>query len=187
MEHLIELLADNNIIEKDRSDEYLYYITVLVEKTIVYCVLTIQLFLLKKPIEGFIFLCCLMLLRRTTGGYHADCFLKCFMGSVLLVLLSVMAVTPFLMEYKYIALIALVVSVMIIYLFAPVNHPNLNLNKKEWTQNRKLSRLILLIQLLVICLGFLYNRVWQWNMVTAIVICAILILAAKLLGQEVKI
>ena len=69
-----------------------------------------------------------------------------------------------------------------------VNHPNMNAEEEEVHELKKMSRIIVILELLVI---FFLNWLGNAEMVIvysglAIILCAALLVIAKLIGQEVK-
>lgn len=76
----------------------------------------------------------------------------------------------------------------VILLFGSINHPNIDMENDELQESKALSRIIVCMEFCVIL--FL---VWMGNadvivayLSLAIVLCAILLIMAKVSGQEVK-
>ena len=80
------------------------------------------------------------------------------------------------------------ISMCIIFLIGTVNHPNLHMSKEEMSAAKKSSRMILLLEGSIVCfLGIMDMEVIIISyMASAIIMCAILLCMAKILGQEVN-
>ena len=84
--------------------------------------------------------------------------------------------------------IATAFSATVIFVVGTVNHPNIYFDKVELRRSKALARSILAIELLVlIFMGAIrIDRVYIYYMSVSIILCAVLILLAKVFRQEVK-
>lgn len=128
----LEKLCANNLIEEEEVEVYhygleLFLVTIL--KTMGFLVIAIILGLVKETIIFTIFFSSL---RIQAGGYHAETPLKCFIGTLVLMFPGILLVKmiPIEMQSHYI-LISIVISISIIYLYAPVESENKPLTKDE--------------------------------------------------------
>lgn len=183
--YFVGFLIRNNALDEEYKEESIYGLTIALEKIIAYILLTGVAFLIKKPISGTIFIIFFLMLRQTTGGYHAKSFWGCLAGSVLVFLLAIEVITPLLMRYEIIAGIILIFSSVIIWRFAPVNHRNLSLSENELKEYSTWSRVVLGMESGTTIMGFLLHMRWRQYIMVAIILCAVLILLAKILNQEV--
>ena len=145
-----------------------------------------DLFIVRKPIDGIIFTVSFMAVRQTTGGFHAKSFLGCLTGSVLTLLMALEIIAPLIEKYEMVKGIIFILSTVCIWCFAPVNHPNLALSKCEQQEYKMWSRKVLGMEFGVIVIAYLLHMRWQQYMMLAIVFCAVFILIAKIVRQEVK-
>ena len=104
------------------------------------------------------FLASFCFLRTLTNGYHAKNAGWCLFYSALWEILFL----KFIPQYwnKFFLLVALIVSVAIIWLLAPYNHPNMKLSQEEIeacarSSKNRLSILLIVLSMLYIC------RQWQ--------------------------
>ena len=96
-------------------------------------------------------------LRPYAGGYHANTYRACFlltMASYTIALLFALYWPMALMDWT---LILLLFSLVVTFLGAPVEHPNKPLNAKSRKRNQKMSRVIILIQTIIIV------SLWFWQ------------------------
>lgn len=182
----VEYLIRNGALEEKYKEDSIYGLTVALEKIIVYSVFLCIAFLTRKLMEGVVFLIPFLVLRQTTGGFHAKTRLGCLMGSGITLLVALEITSPLADEYLVIFCGLLVLSVVCILCFAPVNHPNLMLTKEEIQRHRYWSRGVLTTELFIIIVGYLLHMWWQQYIMMAIIICAVFIWIAKMFHQEVK-
>ena len=141
---------------------------------------------IEKPVQGMIFAISFVRLRQTTGGFHADSFHGCLFGSVLTFLLAIEYIAPLVGCYVEAMAILLFLSVVCILYFSPVNHPNLGLSQEERKRHKYLCLIVLRAELGIIGFGEYLKLYFQRYMVAAVILCAVYILLAKIISQEVK-
>ena len=88
-------------------------------------------------------------LRKCTGGYHANSFRSCFIGTVSIYLIYIKLIYPYLLNNIKINMIVFLVSAMVIFVLGAVNHPGMDWNKEEFEENKKLARITVFVELLV--------------------------------------
>lgn len=76
-------------------------------------------------------------LRSQANGYHAKTHWGCFVGSLLLELLFLMVIKPMLNTIWVLVLVSL--ASLAVFLFAPYNHPMMNLDDQEYAACKKAS------------------------------------------------
>lgn len=95
---------------------------------------------------------------------------------------------PIMKTYKYVYLCVVIVSVIIVFLFAPVNHPNLQLNDEEVRICKKSARRLIvgisIGAIILIKLNMISECVYY--MIAGMGINTGLLLLAKILKQEVR-
>jgi accessory gene regulator B len=117
----VDLFIESQVIEDTKRDIYLYGLEILFSSggTTIAALLLGHLFGMLT--ETLIFLLTFMPLRRCIGGYHASTPGKCFLLSLITVAVAVNAGRWF----NPIAFIPIVmVSFILVLVFAPVIHPN---------------------------------------------------------------
>lgn len=95
-------------------------------------------------------------------------------------------IAPLIEKYEMVKGIIFILSTVCIWCFAPVNHPNLALSKCEQQEYKMWSRKVLGMEFGVIVIAYLLHMRWQQYMMIAIMFCAVFILIAKIVRQEVK-
>ena len=187
MLNLTEQMIREKLINSEQKEEYIYAMITLIEKAIsIGTILWISI-LVNKLVPTLLFLVSFFGLRKRTGGYHANTFLICYIETVgtYIILLYINSI---LVKHILFIYMMLGISMCIIFLIGTVNHPNLHMSKKEVSAAKKSSRQILLLESSIVCfLGIMDMEVIIISyMASAIIMCAILLCIAKILGQEVN-
>ena len=182
----VDFLIRSHALEEKYREDSIYGLTLVFEKLIVSTVLFMLSLLLGKFWEGVLFTVCFLMLRQATGGFHAKSFPGCFIGSIATVVLTLEVFLPLLAKYKIIFGLICIISIFCILLFAPVNHPDLMLTLEEQRKHRNWSRGILFMEIGAAGIGTILKMKWQQYILMAIIICAVFIVKAKLIRQEVR-
>lgn len=186
MAGFVDFLIQNNALEEKYREESIYGMTLVVEKVIVCMAVFMASFMLGKFWEGAVFTVCFLALRQTTGGFHANSFLGCFAGSAVTVVLSLEVFVPLLAKHMIIFGMLLIFSIVCILHFAPVNHPDLMLAPEEQKKYKNWSRVILFMETGVAVAAIILKMKWQQYILMAIIICAVFLVLAKIIRQEVR-
>ncbi len=182
----VDFLIRNNALEKQYREEAVYGMTLAVEKVIVCVAVCMVSFMLGKFLEGAVFTLCFLALRQTTGGFHAKSFPGCFVGSVVTVVLCLEVFVPLLAKHLIVFGILFIISIICILFFAPVNHPDLMLTAEEQRKYRIRGRGILFMETGAAVAGTILKMKWQQYIMLTVIICAVFIVLAKLIRQEVR-
>lgn len=183
---LVDFLIQQDVLDKTYRDDSVYGLTLFLEKMVTYLLLMGIAFFLGKPAEGLMFAICFVFLRQSTGGFHAKTFIGCLIGSVLSFYVAMEVMAVWLQSHVLISSSLLLMACICVFVWAPVNHPNLLLTEDEIKRNKLWSRSILLIEVCIIEIGYVLHMQWQQYIVSAVILCATFILIAKLIGQEVR-
>lgn len=185
---LVTQMEDRKIIEKSSRDYYEYVLITLTEHIIAVGTMLIIGMLFNQFISTIIFLVFFLSLRKRTGGYHADKFWQCYLATII-TYIGIIHVAVMLSEKSFIMCVTLFFAVLIIEIIGTVNHPNIDMNKDEFQENKKSARLLVLMEAaVIILLGILgINQLYVSYMSIAIILCSLLMCVAKLLKQEVKV
>lgn len=146
MEALSEKIITNMIksgvsIEADR-EIYVYGLTQLF-RTLLNVFSTIIIGIcMGKLAESVVFVICLMLIRSYYGGYHSDSPIRCYLISVIAVIMSLGSIKLSIWN-EYLSALVMVVSIVILLLYAPIGHRNKQLEEIEVLVYKKRLRWIL--------------------------------------------
>lgn len=192
---MIEKLANtivNQIIERNyctsnMKEHYIYALIITAEKWITLATIFGISLIARNVIPTILFEIFFFSLRKRTGGYHAEKFWQCYMGTVFTYVIIVL-LQPFGAEHIQLLLGSTIVGAIVIGYIGTVNHPNMAMNKIEIQESQKISRRVLLEELVVIiCVMYRgFQIIYIYYMLVAIILCAVLMVIAKILKQEVK-
>lgn len=147
MERLSLYLADkmyqNQIIKSDDKSFYSYSIQLLLERTIGIFLICFFAAVLKNLIEVFLFLVVFAFIRRYSDGIHCKTSTGCFISSVLMSL-STIPVTSYIMPHLGICQGGLIISMIIVFCVGTIRNPDLGLTPEEFVHLRVRSRITVL-------------------------------------------
>lgn len=127
----------------------------------------------------------LMNLRKRTGGYHAKNDMICYCLSISVIVLGVIIVEKVLYNNILLTLIIYCVSVIIIIMFSPVNHPNIHFDTNEYLANKKIVLKLMIFYTILIVISSILNLRIYFLITTALLIDAASVVIAKILKQEI--
>ena len=153
-EYLTCCLLKHHIIEKKTREDYVYGFQLLVGKISNYGTLLFLAILNRLVIPTILFMIVFFGLRGTTGGYHAKTPTCCYLMTVISYLLIMHVIAPVVGSNIIFSIIMVIFASIVIFIFAPVNHPNLDLNEIEIRMCQHSSRCR--VFLLVSCVGIAY-------------------------------
>lgn len=138
-------LIKENAIEVNKKDIYAYGFKLFVSTSCSLVMILLISVLTKNTANGIIYLIVFMSLRITANGYHADTFLGCFIVTNLFFLIYIVSI-------RYIPIsssgtenkILIIISLIYIWIKAPIEHPNHKLSNKNRIKNRIAARCIIL-------------------------------------------
>ncbi|MDE7324060.1 MAG: accessory gene regulator B family protein [Lachnospiraceae bacterium] len=183
---LVNQMEMEKIISKSNCEYYEYALTAMVEN-----IVTVGTILLLGVFSGkFLHTVCFwaffISLRKRTGGFHANKFWQCYLGTVI-TYIAVMQAMPLLCGTPAVMYGMLLPAIIIIYIMGTINHPNMDMNKSELQESKKAARLIVIMEVMIIAV-LVYLKadiLYIGYMAVAIILCAFLMCLAKIIKQEV--
>ena len=109
--------------------------------------------------ESIVFFMAFSILRVHNGGYHSDSYLKCFITSSLSFFTTII-IGKILFEYITfpVVIILLLFAIMIVFKYAPIESENKPLGIKRKAKFKKRSRIIVIVESIVIISILLLNK-----------------------------
>ncbi|GAA0106747.1 accessory gene regulator B family protein [Paraclostridium sordellii] len=141
---ITNMLVSNDIIDNNDFEIYRYGF-----ETLIYFIVNISVVLFigiifNRFIQTIVFLSCYCTLRQFTGGYHAKNYTECTLTFAIIYLITILiSNTIGLYKSKYLIMLFLILSTIIIYKFAPLDHRNKPLSEKEKKHYKNISIKIL--------------------------------------------
>lgn len=157
---LLSILYRHKLIDNDNI-ELLEYGLFLFFSYILYAVICLACgAVFHSLIQSVIFYLTFCVVRVFAGGFHASTETRCFIISALSIIISVYSIKQFTVQNLNLCfVILLLISSIIIFIFAPVDTDNKKLDSEERKRFRKISRIILICFLLIIAVMF-FKHSW---------------------------
>ena len=180
-------MCKNEIIKEDDLRFYAYSIQLLLEKAIGLILIGIFALVFKAFLEIAVFLIVFAVIRSYSDGFHCKTSIGCFIASVLMSL-STIPVTTWLIKYPAVCFISVLVSMSVILAIGAIHDPNLDLSEDEFIRHKKMTRiLILVIAPAVICLLFMFsNNQLVYYSALGVIYNALSLMAVKITKGEVS-
>ena len=180
-------LIEKNFLDINRKDEYIYVIETSLEKFLSYTFILAIAVLTGSLLQSIIFLVLFINIRGKTGGFHMNTYVKCLVSTIVLYLLLSSVVIPVLFNYYTASYFIFCYSILCIIFIATINHPNMNMSEREFKEKKKVARLEVFIhwQFISVLYITLPRNDYILYAMSADILCAILMIVAKIKKQEV--
>lgn len=145
-------LCKKNIIPKEEADIYQYGFETILSTVLGFVITLVMGLAFKMVLLSIIYYGIFVTLRQLTGGYHADSYLKCnivfsFVTFFVLVMTKLICISQ--MYTIPLHLLLLLITVICIWHFAPVENLNKPLTLKQKDRNHKTSLVILHLHMMM--------------------------------------
>lgn len=181
------LYVNGRIEEKDKPI-YHYSVEVLIEKLMgmsLILLLSIWFGLLGQTILFFVFFSAI---RRHAGGFHAETFRACLIGTVGIYVLYAKVLYPFLTKHMNINIALTFIALIFSLVIGAVNHPNMGWSKKEHDDSKYITRVTAFVEFVSIMI-FSYLKFedsYILFMSFGLISSSFLLFLGRALGQEVN-
>ncbi|MDE7204570.1 MAG: accessory gene regulator B family protein [Lachnospiraceae bacterium] len=185
---IVNQMEREKIISKSNCEYYEYALIAIVENAITVGTMLLLGLLCKQFLYTICFLVFFLSLRKRTGGFHADKFWQCYLGTVIFYI-AIMQIVPILCRNQAVMYGLLLLAMFLICIIGTINHPNMNMSKSELRESKKAARLLVLMEVMVIAISIYLKAdlMYTGYMSAAIILCAFLMCLAKIIKQEVRI
>lgn len=142
-------IVKNKDVDKNNFEIYSYGFELLISYLSYLLILVIIAIVTKTVLETLMFSIGFIILRKFAGGYHASTYIYCHILFALnqILFISFIKLIPISM-YEIFIYLFIGISVLLVFLLAPVDHPNRRFNENEYKYFKKYSRLYICIILL---------------------------------------
>lgn len=166
------------IIPQDKLDEYVFGFEILLSDLLILMLIFLISVLTKTVLESTMFLISFITLRRQTGGFHAKNHLNCniIFVSTFLIYLMILFYLPYNMRLPF-SIGEIIISSILVFLLAPIEHPNNPVSRSKYNRCRKNSIIILSVQCAAIIALIFINRDVAISAATGMCSVAIYLLA----------
>lgn len=179
------LITENYI----KSEKQTWCIYLIEKKLIQYTALSITMLIgsiFFSFYECLLFTIFFTTLRKYAGGYHAKSPSVCIISSIFLLLICIYFSRLLVRCNIIFVLVASIISFTLLFLFAPINHPNMHYSLKEYIAVKNRLHFILNIYIAILLISYLYFKTIFRCLLIAIIAVTFTVLIAKILKQEVK-
>lgn len=185
---IVNQMEMQKIISKSNCEYYEYALIAMVENGMTVGTMLLLGMFWGKFLQTVCFLVFFLSLRKRTGGFHADKFWQCYLGTVI-TYIAVIQITPIFCETPAVMYGMLLLAIILICIMGTINHPNMDMNKSELQESKKAARLLVLMEVMIIAV-LVYLKadiLYIGYMSIAVILCAFLMCLAKIIKQEVKV
>lgn len=156
---VIKILERNNAITDGNAEAVRYGMELLFFRIIFYTVVLLVGIIADRIVQMAVFMLFFEPLRIYAGGFHAKSRLNCFFVSVFMLIAAVSAVrfTPENFFFP-LSVIFTSASAAVIWFLAPVGTENKELDAAEIFVYRRKSRLILILETVVVIISILFKQ-----------------------------
>ncbi|HHV09736.1 MAG TPA: accessory gene regulator B family protein [Clostridiales bacterium] len=185
---LVRRLEEEQLISREACDHYEYALITLAERVITIGTIVLIALIFRRIVPTICFLVFFLSLRKRTGGYHADEFWKCYLGTVFTYVV-LMEIAVLLLKNPIFLYGVLFFSIVLIAVIGTVNHPNMGMDTDELNESKKAARLLGFLEgMIILSLTVLgLDGIYVVYMSIGVILCAILLCLAKIIKQEVKV
>ncbi len=155
--NITRTLVKQNIIEFDDYSVYLFGMEMIVLAFSEVILLLMLGLVLGKILEVFVFLVCFAVLRSYAGGVHLNSALMCLTLFTTLAFFAVysVSITPM---HPVVVLIECLLSLILVFRYAPIQSPNRPLSSSEINVFEKKSRQVALLFSIILIAASLFNK-----------------------------
>jgi len=132
----------NNIIKEEDSDIYIFGLDIIISSIISITAVMVTAILMGRVLESLALLSIIIPMQCLSGGYHAKTHLRCFF-TMYIGYWCVTPLIPFISFYIGLGIVA--ISLIIVFLFAPVRHENVPMSEKHYKKMKEITRCITII------------------------------------------
>lgn len=158
---IVRAMIDRQVIKENEHELYEYGLQIIISSLSSSVSAMAVGFVFQRPLAMFVFLICFALMRMYSGGYHAQSYLICYFE--LLALSVIIMITIKGVENLPVDLIKIfltlftIVSTLIIYTLAPIDHENAPLSEQEIPRYRRVVRRIYIFHLVIVAVLVVFS------------------------------
>lgn len=185
---LVNQMEMEKLISKSSCEYYEYAVIGMVEHAITVGTMLLLAFIFRQFLPTICFIVFFFSLRGRTGGFHADKFWQCYLGTVIIYIV-IMQIVPILCRNPAVMYGMLFLAILLICMMGTINHPNMDMTKGELQESKKVARLLVLMEVMILA-ALVYLKadiLYIGYMSSAIILCAFLMCLAKIIKQEVNV
>ncbi len=188
-EFMVNILLNNGLENKTKNELeiYQYGFEITLSSILNVIIVLIIGMIFNSILSSIIFISCFYLIRRQTGGYHADSYFKCniVFGATFtfVILISHIAV------YNDMCIYALIVCVLLglisIHKYTPVPNKHKPLTTEQKTINHRNANIRYILTFLIGCVVYHFNKLYGAVIFSTLISIVVLVLYSVVREKEV--
>jgi len=164
--NIVHFFIEQEVVKLEDEEVYKYGTEMVISTSASILVTLIISIIFRELLYMTIFYLFFIPLRMNVGGYHANSYEKCFVTTVSAYLLYILVLVYLSKSlFVYIGLFSIIISLPIVFIYAPMIHKNNIINKSGVVKRKILSRVFVVVDCFIIIL--LLNKL-DYKMTTAI-------------------
>jgi len=172
--NIVHFFVQQEVVKQEDEEVYMYGAEMMLSTSASIMATLIISIIFGKLYYMAIFFLFFVPLRMNVGGYHADSYGKCFIVtfsvySAYTLALNCLSESLFL----YIGLFSIIISLPIVFKYAPIIHKNNIIDKHGVLKRKILSRIFVLIDSIIIILLLIYKL--NYKITTAVSLSLIIV------------
>ena len=153
-------LIQKGIILKDQIDVYEYGFDIFISSIINLFIIIVIFLKFNILVETIVYMLFFAALRFSTGGFHIKNHFLCLItyllfGSLSYLLYSYIINSNILLLQNFVCAVCCLISLILVYCFAPVDNENRRHSKNEYKIFRNRSLITICIEVLIILVGYM--------------------------------
>lgn len=179
--HLVDVAVENGAARSENAEEYTYGLNIFLTVAANICTAAAIGVLMNSLIEMLLFIVVYKSLRKYIGGSHSKTVVSCYISSCITYIIAVVIIKLYPLS-PIMTNVAVLASVVIIYLIAPVEADKKPLDDKERMVFRCRSRIsITVMAVIFLILHYIpfISYSYHYSIVVAVGICAVTIFAIE--------
>lgn len=139
-------MVENQVVDKKDFEIYSYGVELIIAYLVYFTCLLLVAALTNTIFESILFCFGFMLVRKYAGGFHASSYLKCQSLFIVSQMFFVFLIKYLCNNFNESLLILILLSnIVLIWIFAPVDHKNKEFNNNEYKYFKRASRICISI------------------------------------------
>lgn len=180
--YIVRVLLKNKIIEADKIEVYQYGYEIMLSTVITFMIVLVSGIVLNCLPAALLYFLIFAVMRQICGGYHAQHYWSCNTLFAVLTVSVLLLFKFFPMEgIAAIHYTFLLFSVLVIFVYAPVENENKPISEKQKVLFRKISRGAVVVIALVSCSVYMLKSPY-----TKLIDLALMVVAVSTLVGGVK-
>lgn len=184
--YMVRVLLKNKIIEADKIEVYQYGYEIIISTIITFLIVLISGIVLKCLPAALLYFLIFAVMRLICGGYHAQHYWSCN-TLFAVVTVSVLLLFKFFpmdgiaaIHYTF-----LLFSILVVFVYAPVENENKSISEKRKAMFRKISRGAVVVIALVSCVVYMQKSSYTKLIDITLMVVAVSTLVGGVKGRRV--